>query len=404
LSSEYGKVARIKKGKTSRTVQIISKGRTGPVPVQGGINQTVVVSRPPQAARTQDWVAPPPSDIRATTPKRGCIALVEVDEIGCRAVKPTQLSSILDIQCFDSLNGFPKDKDFVPFGVFANAQDLDNPNRDGAGAVQTAGTVTIINRSGETICPGMLVFVDTPDIISQEGSDAQMPLIKELGMHPQKYCPSTRPLHWNSERNATKAIEVEMETILEAKFASGKDYSDIMAVAENKLKITMDYGNNTPLYHYGMCYMSSIILTKLLQILHSGTNQAKALALLQEIAKLSIDHFHKLGELADKHNGYTYGVTGKFKRYPSNRVTDFLKDYKTELGDANFSHIDLTNARTKIDMGMGLIAILIKKFSILVIDWNTEIINYFRSKVIGRALDYSLPGTQVTIQMGYYFA
>lgn len=396
LSSEYGKVARSRKH-SRRSTQVISKGRTGPVPVQSGVMQTVCLATPPQAGRTQDVLAPPAEEI-ALAPKMGNIAIAEADDFGQRAPRKTQLGSILDLSVFDCLNGFPADKDFIPIGVFANAQDLNNKNRDGAGGVLVAGTITVINRSDEAICPGQLVFVDIPDIVTPEGSNAKLPLIKELGAHPQKFCVATRPLHWNSERNATKAIEVELEILIDDS-VKNKKWSQLLTLVDNKLKGNLELKDKSCLYYYGMSYACHLIITTFFQCLFIkkiDKDEEWVNELFYKIALFSVEHHDKLGEMADKHNGHTYnGVTGKFKRYPSNRITTFITPYSDMLKS-------LEDFKTGFDDSAEILIVLLKKFAILIIDWKTEVVNYFRSKVIGRSLDFCTAGGQFTLLMGYY--
>lgn len=393
-TSEYIKSM---KARRKHRTQILSKGRTGPVPVQGGINQTVILIPTPQASgRTQDVWAPRASDKQALFPKMGSIALIEPDDYGTRAVKKTQGASITDVLAFGSLNGYPEDKDFMPFGVFANAQDLSNPNRDGTGAVQTAGTVTIINHSGDTISPGQLVYVDKPDSVTLAGSSDLHPLVKEMGAHPQKFVPATRPLRWNSERECAKTIEVELEHLTK-KNIEDKTMDNIVMSIDAKLKNTMEIKGTSPMYLYGMSYGCVSVLTSSYFNLNKAVS-GNRMKVLHEIASLSIDYMGKLGDMAEKHNGYTYeGVNGRFRRYPSNRIVGYMKEFEKEFQQ---NKLDTLSTEKLQD----LVSVLIKKFNLLVIDCYTEIVSFFRSKVIGKALDYALPGKQLTIQMGYYHA
>ena len=389
LSSIYAKAMSLRKNaRMGRHVrQLISKGRTNPVGVQSGINQTVIVTFPPQAGATETTLAPPgPREARA--PKMGNIALIEPDEIGARAVKKTQGASITDVYAFAALNGFPAKKDFLPLGVFANAQDINNPNRDGAGAVQTAGTVLITNHGDETISPGQLVYIDVPDIVNPDGSNRELPLVKELGAHPEMFVPATRPLRWNSERDFAKTIEVELETLLTKKFRENA-MSDIIKQMDQLLRNTLMLRDKSPMYNYGMCYGCVIVLNHMMTY---GINPT----ILRELTIYSIDHVEKLGDLANKHNAYTYdGITGKFKRYPSNRITGYLDQF--QLDEQCNKVIEMTQRDQQ-----KLACVLAKRGTNLLVDWYTEIVAFYRSKVIGKALDYALPGYTFVIQLGYF--
>lgn len=395
LTRVYAKGLALRKDERIRkhTRQIISKGRTNPVPVQSGINQTVIVSSTPQAARLEATVIRP-GPKEALVPKMGDIALIEPDDIGARIVKRTQGASITDVYAFSALNGFPANRDFLPLGVFANAQDISNPNRDGAGAVQTAGTVLIVNHGDEKISPGQLVYVDVPDVVKPDGSDKELPLIKEMGAHPDRFVVATRPLHWNSERDYANAIEVELEKLVKDNWPNNAN--QLMTKMDDRLRNYMMIRYDSPMYNYGICYGCNLILNKYLYDQCFGDDSFSTL--LKELAIKSYDHITKLAELADKHNGYTYeGVTGKYKRMPSRRVTSFLDEFNLTT---NFSNID--DGSLSDTEKLRLACKLQHRITVLTADWYTEIIGFYRRRVLGKALDYALPGSTFVIQLGYF--
>lgn len=252
------------------TGQELCDTRSDPVFPQSIIAQKCRLTLPPSCgvdnADPADLLAPRGSAFGACNPKHGewAVARSRADALPDAGLSGGHFS---DLQVFTCGNDVPRDYQWTFVGICTNTQDLMDQNRDDAGAVDIAGTVSGINTGPEAIYAGQTVWISNPVLTTGPDGKTKVPRWRWPGAPADKAYFGTRPLKWNCVNDAV----VDIKTYLadQYKLRPTQEFVNEATLADD-MNIRCGVRDEMPIFVYAVVSAHLLRVAALIRVMFDG--------------------------------------------------------------------------------------------------------------------------------------